>query len=497
MMNRIYDSDRRAVYIGNAESQGVAGVSSEIERFQYRFHSPGWVFYVFLALSFVSYFGPESIDDWLCAIVVEIGAFVSIFVWARKGVLGMPIMPVFACLSLVYYGMPFVTNHPMVFEYEFPEKLFAAATVSFLLILMTIAWALIAKPTPPREWTVRALLPERGAIGVLLGCLIAGIAFQSNVIFLVYTPSNEIYGVIRAVLLTLGLLSIFSMSYLLGAGALRPTIQYLFYALAAVFVAYHAISLYLIGSAQYLLAATFGFFLGSGRVPWKWLIAVLAVFTVLQAGKGDTRVRLSEGWGGGISVLTNYGLLQSWFLTGIANLAGQRESNDQEVVPLAQRTSLIHILLKTQTEAPDIVPYLNGSTYIQIPLLVVPRVVWADRPNTSETLVQLNEHYGLLTREEAESTSIGWGMFAEANANFGFPGCVAVAIFLGAMLGVAQRTCGRFPVLSARGMAGLLVMYTMLNMEASMAQLITILAQSFVPLALLTWLVMRKTRIVV
>lgn len=494
-MNDAYGSDAGAGSSSNADSRGPTNVSSEIERFQYRIHSTGWVFYVFLVLGLGSYFGPESIDDWVCAIVVEVGAFVPILVWARRGVLGMPIMPAFACLSLIYYGMPFVTNHPMVLEYDFAEKLYAATTVSFLLILMTISWTLIAKPAPTREWTILALLPERGAIGILLGCLIAGIAFQSNVIFLVFTPSTEIYGVIRAVLLTLGLLSIFAMSYLLGAGALRPVIRYLFFVLAGVFVAYHAISLYLIGSAQYLLAATFGFFLGSGRIPWKWLIAVLAVFTVLQAGKGDTRIKYSEGDGN--SVVTNYELLRDWIRTGIANLTSERDSSEQEVVPLAHRTSLIHMLLKTQTEAPDLVPYLNGSTYLQIPFLVVPRVFWADRPNTSETLVQLNEHYGLLTREQAESTSIGWGLFAEANANFGFPGCVAVAIFLGVMLGIAQRTCGRFPVLSARGMAGLLVMYTMLSMEASMAQLITILAQSFVPLALLTWLVMRKTRIVV
>jgi hypothetical protein len=199
----------------------------------------------------------------------------------------------------------------------------------------------------------------------------------------------------------------------------------------------------------------------------------------------------------GESAGTPIAVLAEWSGTGLENLLSGPSEEAQEGVPLLHRVSLVQLLLQTQTEAPGEVPYLYGSTYLQIPLLLVPRVIWPERPNTSETLVQLNEHYGLLTRDTAESTSIGWGMIAEANANFGFFGCIVVAVLLGGLLGIMQRLCGRYPVLSARGMAGLLTIYALLGMELSMAQFLTVLAQSCVALLVLTWTVMQPRRIVV
>lgn len=471
--------------------------ASEIERFQYRFHSASWVFYVFVGTVGASLFAADSIDDWICAVTVEFAAFYPVLVWVRKGVLGMPIMPAFAMVALVYYALPFVTGHPGVMEYDLAEKWFAAATVAAVLVIMTIAWAAVSKPTVPHEREVRMLLPERGAIGILITCLVAGIAFQSQAIVYIIAPSSEVYGVMRAVFVTLGLLAIFSLSYLLGAGVLKGGPRYFFLALAILFIAYNAVTLYLIGAAQYLLAAGFGFFLGSGRLPWKLMVAVFSILVVLQAGKGEIRLKYSEDGEGAYRSIGPVELIQDWIGTGVRNLFEPTPLGDQEPVPLIQRTSLMHMLLKTQTEAPDRVDYLDGSTYYQIPLLLVPRVLWPDRPNTSETLMQLNEHYGLLTREEGERTSIGWGMIAEANANFGLAGCIGLAILLGIGLGLAQREFGRYPVLSARGMAGLLVMSTVTSMEVSMAQFLTILVQSFFPLMLMAWTIMRTSRVVV
>ncbi len=488
-----HSPDVRSVSGDQPVLAGVNEAASEIERFQYRFRSTSWIFYVFLATVVASYFSAETLDNWVCASIVELAAFYPVLVWARRDVLGMPIMPAFGMVSLVYYGLPFAANHPRVFDYDFSEKWFAASTVAVVIVIRTA----IAKSASPHEREIRTLLPERGAIGILLGCLFAGIAFQSNLIFYVITPSSEVYGVMRAILLTLGLISMFSLSYLLGAGTLSGSPRYLFLALAAVFISYNAISLYLISAAQYFLAAALGYFLGSGRVPWKLLATVLALLVVLQAGKGDTRFKYSEKGEAAFTSVTPVELITDWFSTGMRNLLVPKPVSDEDPVPLIQRASLMHILLKTQTEAPDKVSYLDGSTYFQIPLLIVPRVIWPDRPNTSETLVQLNQHYGLLTSEDAERTSIGWGMIAEANANFGFLGCVGLALVLGTLLGFAQREFGRFPVLSARGVAGLLVLTTLTNAEASMAQFLTILVQSFFPLVLLSLTIMRNSRVVV
>jgi hypothetical protein len=265
-------------------------------------------------------------------------------------------------------------------------------------------------------------------------------------------------------------------------------------ALTAVFIMYNAASLYLITATQYGTAAIFGYFLGSGRMPWKLMVAILTLLIVFQMGKEDIRLKYSESG----PTTSTVNLVQEWFNTGLENLLGSsRPDSLKDPVPLFQRLSLVHMVLLTQTEAPAIVPYLYGSSYTGIPLLMVPRIIWPERPNTSELLVQLNEHYGLLTRESAQTVSIGWGLIAEANANYGFIGCISVAIVLGVFLGMTQRWCGRFSFLSARGMVALVITFGMLGMEASMAQLITTAAQSLVAVLLLALTVMQPQRVIV
>lgn len=468
--------------------------TSEIERFQDNHKSATWVFYLAAATVIGSYFAAESTDDWLCAATVEIAAFYPLYVWARSKVLGIPIMPAYAIVHLVYYGLPFAGGHPVTQEFDFAEKWFAAATVAAALLIMTMIWAQLAKPAPPRIRVVKMLSMDKNAIPILIACLVAAISFQSNLISHVVTMSSEIYGVVRAILLTLGLLSIFCLAFLHGAGTLRAAPKYLFLVLAVALIAYHAVSLYLITAAQYAFALTFGYMLGSGRVPWKLMLVILALLAVFQAGKEDVRLKYtSEGY----SVPSTFELLGEWFNTGAENLLNPRSADDRGPVPLIHRASLVQMLLKTQTEAPTTVPYLYGSTYIYIPALIVPRIIWPERPNTSEMLVQLNEEYGLLTRESAESTSIGWGLIAEANANFGFFGCIGIAILLGVFVGLTQRLFGRFSFLSARGMAALLIMFGLVAMEASMAQFVTTLAQSLVSVVVLALTVMQPRRVMV
>jgi len=482
-------ASRNMMSSGRLRPDGAAEPAlSELERVQYRFHSTTWVFYLFAAMIAGSYFASDLLEDWICLLIVAAAAFVPVFLWARKVVLGMPIMPVYAIVCLVYYGFPFVSDHPLIQQYSFAEKSFAAFTVAVVLVVMTVIWAFIAKTAKRGVRVVRTLSTTRGAIRLLMGGLVLAIIFQSNLMNAVISPGSELYGVARAILLTLGLLSVFCLSYLLGAGTLVRVPRYLFVFLAIVFIGYHAVSLYLITAMQYSIAVAFGYFLGSGRVPWKLLVAFLAIVTVLQAGKVDTRIKYWEA--DATAPGSPVDLIVDWFRIGLENLADPGHSGAQGPIPVFQRTSLTHILLKTQTEAPNPVPYLYGSSYARIPLLAIPRVIWPERPNVSASLVELNMQYGLLTEESAQTTSIGWGMIAEANANFGFAGSVGLAMVLGLLIGLVQKFGGDFTVLSARGMTGLLVMSALLGVESSAAQFLTILAQSFVPLLLLTWIVM-------
>lgn len=473
--------------------QALHVAPSEIERLQLAHDFSGWTLIVFVVLATLFAFGADSFDDWLCAMMIALATFYSVYVWSRGWVLGVPILPVYALACLVYYGAPFVTGHPVIELYDPPEKMFAAGTVSIVLVISTSIWAWIGRVVPRQVRIVRQIQPG-STDRVLLACLAGACLYQLNAIFWFVNIPGELWGVLRAVLYTLGLVAAFALANQLGAGLLGSVAAYLFLGMLALFMILNALTFYLYTAMEIGIFALFGYFLGGGRVPWKTIALTCMIFAVLHAGKGDMRVRY---WGDGADFApesaTSAGKIVEWVEFGVANLLREPEGSG-DPAPLIQRASLLQMVLKAETETPVFVPYLDGSTYLPIPFLLVPRMLWPERPNVQETLVQLNMHYGLLTRESSETTSIGWGMIAEAYANFGTLGCIALGILLGVFLGVTQRMCGRYPVLSARGLAGLIVLTGMLRIEAPMALFLSTLLQSFFPLLLLTWTVMRPSQ---
>jgi len=465
---------------------------SELERLQLSYNFSRWnrLFFAALAVGFA--LGAPSLDDWLCAMMVATTAFIATFIWARGWVLGMPILPIFSLASLVYYGFPFVTGHPVVSEYDAAEKLAAAGTVSISLFVTTLVWALIGRPASRQVRIVRQIEPGI-ANRILLYCLAGACLYQMNALFWFINVPSEAWGVMRAVLHTLGLVAAFALANQLGAGLLERTATYLFGAMLMLFIALNTLTFYLYTAIEIGIIALLGYFLGGGRPPWKVIALACVVFAILHAGKGEMRVRYwDDGADAAAEAVSSGARLVQWFEFGVENLIRPPEANEDSST-LVQRASLIQMILKARTETPDEVPFLGGTTYLPIPFLLVPRIVWPDRPNAQETLIQLNVHYGLLTRESSELTSIGWGMIAEAYANFGMAGCLGLGLLLGIMLGVTQRVCGRYPVLSARGLSGLIILTAMLRIEAPMALFLSSLLQSFFPLALLTWIVMRPS----
>ena len=77
----------------------------------------------------------------------------------------------------------------------------------------------------------------------------------------------------------------------------------------------------------------------------------------------------------------------------------------------------------------------------------VPRFIEADKPASQVGMDLLNIRYGLLTAEGTATTAIGWGLVAEAYANFGLAGVAAIGIFMGILFGYAGRLSAGAPVI--------------------------------------------------
>jgi hypothetical protein len=90
----------------------------------------------------------------------------------------------------------------------------------------------------------------------------------------------------------------------------------------------------------------------------------------------------------------------------------------------------------------------------------------------------LNVHFGFQTIEGTQKTSIGWGLIAEAYANFGRAGVVGVGVLLGLLVGFFERWSTGAPILSLPGLVAIAGMMNFVNLEGDAAGLMTSLTQS-------------------
>jgi hypothetical protein len=466
--------------------------SSEIEQVQAR-HAFGRLAPVLgLAIALGSLFTKAQMQDWVCAMIILGVTLIPVHAWATRRVPGMPIWPVVSFLSFMVYGMPYLTGHPFTEIYSLDEKLTASMTIATVIFVITAIWYLMAANRPVCA-RVAKIIPTGTGTRFFLFSIAMAVAFQINSLFWYVNIPSEAFGVVRAILLSFAMIASFCLGYDLGSGrrTMTRSQKYAFIALAALYALANTVSLYLYVAMQVIFVTFLGYFLGGGKPPWKTIFVVAVTFSLLQAGKATQRSNYWESDSQRLTSITQtFEFFGEWFKEGFDTLF--LDSNPTADT-LLERGSVTQLVLKTQTEAPQTVPFLDGSTYLAIPGLLVPRFFWPDRPSTQDTLRQLSMHYGLMA--EGDTVTIGWGLIAEAFANFGYLGCAGLAIMLGLGVGYVQMACGRFPIRSARGLFALMVLFCMVNIEANSASLLATLMQSTVALIILTFFLMKERTI--
>jgi hypothetical protein len=149
------------------------------------------------------------------------------------------------------------------------------------------------------------------------------------------------------------------------------------------------------------------------------------------------------------------------------------------------------MLLLVQSRTPTDVPYFDGETYAFIPRLLVPRLLDPDKPRGHEGTYMMAIAYGLQTSDHTFRYTIGFGLLAEAYANYGFAGVVGLSLLIGWCCAAATRLSLRLPVTSLRSLFSLLVMSAMIQSEYAAGVLISSLFQSSVVLIIAALVVMR------
>ncbi|MUG94051.1 hypothetical protein F7734_17300 [Scytonema sp. UIC 10036] len=422
--------------------------------------------------SFATHFG---------AILITVAALVPTYLWCSGRALGIPIFPLFALTFTWTHALPLIGKHPIVITYSPENHLFASYTVVGFLGIGTFIWFQYVKSAPLPPQSYRTINSQKGD-GFFLWVLAAGVLFNMNFLGGWLVLDGGVFAILRGVILGLTALSTFVLAYNLGTQKLAKGQAQWFLVLLIAHMVSNAASLLLVASASTFLIATLAFIIGSKKIPVLPILIILICLSLLHTGKDEMRAKY---WG---QVSVQPWDYPSWFAEWVGysleNVGKENSSpqSQQQEASFLERSSVIHMLLLTQDQSPDRVPFLDGKTYEILPQVIVPRILNTNKIWTHEGTYLLNIHYGIQTREQTLTTTIGWGLLAESYANFGVLGCAGLAIVLGVVYGQSTRWCLNTPILSDRSLFAVLIMTFAFQSEWTAGVYVSALFQSSVAL---------------
>jgi len=418
----------------------------------------------------------ESAEQLLAYVLILSAAVLPSILWIRLGARGIPVLQVAAMAHIPYFAWPILSGNESALEYTQTEITRAALTVAAYLLVATAAWYAIL---PKMRLNVPVSTDSVGSsrvIRLVQFGLFVGLAFNVSNSSGWLASLGPYFGLVRTIASTSVILACFLLGVTRAQGLIRGKAFAIAGGALCLLVALSWSSLMLVGGITYFLAVAFGYVMVARRIPWLSVTAILIAVVILHSGKADMRDKYWADDSSGISsVFSIPGLMAEWAENGLRAIV--TGDTGQSVI---DRASLLQMLLLTQTATPNRVNYLMGETYSFLPAIIIPRFVESDKPASQVGMDVLNIRYGLLTVEGTASTAIGWGLIAEAYANFGYFGVIGVAIVLGAV-------CGAFAVASANSprlisLANLLSIATMMGfilLELDLIQLVSSLLQAY------------------
>jgi hypothetical protein len=440
---------------------------------------------------------PFAVDP-IAYMCITIPVLVAPFLWVSSGAFGIPVLPVISALSYLYYAMPLLSGNTLV-DYRPEDLVWAALSVGLFLTAASLAaWPFLGdgrgrKKLPAiqaqgkvrliRTRSVNNLASNDELYRLIFIGLAAGILYYMAIASGVTSYLGTTIGVVRSVAVTLTSLACYLTGFARGAGLL--TGQRWFAALAG-FLLVTALTmsgLFLVGGAVNIAAALLGYVLAAKRIPWIMLGSVFAILSILNAGKLNIR---NQYWDRDNQSLKNSSIVQvpgmmvEWFAAGVGGTVSKALGSRQpEGNSLLERTSLLHMVLAVQEATPSIIPYLEGGTYALLPSMLVPRFLQPDKTESQAGLNLLSVRYGRQRAEDTYKTTLGWGMVAEAYANYGNPAVIVVGALFGALCGMLMRLSATAAPLSLAMLMSIASTLALCNLELDVSSLVVSMMQTY------------------
>ena len=433
------------------------------------------------------------------------GTCIALFVWSRRAI-GLPLLPVMVVQSLIIYAVPIAAGHEVIGTYP-PDFLFSAGIEVLIFdIAMVVAWAMgmqLFRPSPPTSHVLHEF-NRAGAKGwARLGfIMIAGAtAFEVlqglDLLDSLYSamPSGS-EAILYALVSVVSACGFFLVALNIGGGEASLPEKAVFWLLLVANAMMSASDFLLSSVTANLITVAIGLFWSSERVPWRYLTVVLLALSFLNMGKYTMRARY---WENADAPATHRSLAQlpacyaEWtqvsYNAVLENKTEQAQAASDKKLQANKNQTLLdrvdnlqNLLFVIDAIQTNHIKPLGGKTYSVIPPLLVPRVLWPEKPRTHEGQILLNVHFGRQDLESTFTTYIAWGLLPEAYGNFGpITGSIALGVFLGVLFAWIENFTARKLLVSTEGFLSLSLLMNLMNsFEMVASVLVTSTFQSFV-----------------
>ncbi len=433
-----------------------------------------------------------SMEEWALGSIMIWASLRPSILWSIVRYKSIPLLEVYVLLIGFYYAIPMIMGINDSFraiKLDQDVRIEVGLIAILSIIAVQIGWNR-SRRTRKRDIPLKIrVIPHKTAVNIFIFFLITSVLYQiATQLGYTYQYIGVSLSNAANILMTsvLGTVSNYVLCRLIGEGTLNKKLTYMTFALILIGTITIAYNLMLLRVIEWILPAILGYILGSGRIPWKTMILLLVSISFLSIGKGAAR-----------TIYWDYGYV-STIRTTIPNIASRflhwsqlsweyytedtKASRHTTLMTRINLSGMVGIIVK---KTPDDIPYLYGETYSMLPIMLMPRVFWPDKPSGHAATELLGFRYGVHEHGKVISTSIGLGLLGEAYANFGFIGTIVLSYLIGSMFGIAFRFAAYAPPLSLRGFILIVLLSAFTKVEYTLSEIII----PFIQISLILFLV--------
>jgi hypothetical protein len=220
------------------------------------------------------------------------------------------------------------------------------------------------------------------------------------------------------------------------------------------------------------------------RVPVRWVLVVALAVTVVQPVKGFYR---ESAWTEESRLADPSLVLDQWRdAFTVYWLSGSRKTSASSG-SLVSRLNNLDAIARTFEYVPRDVGYEWGRAWTILPVAMFPRALFPDKPPMTGSFNDaFNRRFGLQNPATIGSSVNSFPLVADAYWNFGWPGVVCVAAFLGALLGMLSGALGssRWACLSVAA-----AMFAEIHARTYWVQTVAGIPQRYIGVALACWVI--------